>query len=165
MEYSTRGELSRDGLSRVVESIRRSTGHQGKLEEALGSMEWQTVGELSQIAVRVSPREGETSIQIIGDRSAASAALFMVPAVVGAIGIGITGAIVEPTGVAGIVGVVAGPLTAAFLAARTAWATTTKVFRKKLRDLMDAVSRTVDQNVRIPAPGAEPPEEGSGAGG
>lgn len=163
MEYTARGELSRDGLNRVVDSIRRSTGHQGKLEEALGSMEWQTVGELSQIAVRASPHEGETSIQIIGDRGAASAALFIVPLVVGAIGIGVTGAIVEPTSVAGIVGVVAGPLTAAFLTGRTIWATTTRRFRKRLRDLMDAVSRTVDENVQTPAAGAEPPEAGSGA--
>lgn len=165
LEYTARGELSRDGLNRVVDSIRRTTGHQGKLEEALGSMEWQTVGELSQIAVRVSPHEGETSIQIIGDRSAASAVLFIVPMVIGAIGIGITGAVVEPTSVAGIVGVITGPLTAAFLTGRTIWATTTKRFRRKLRDLMDAVSRTVDENVQISAPDAEPPEAGSGARG
>ncbi len=165
MEYIARGELSRDDLSRVVDAIRRSTGHQGKLKEALGSMEWQTVGELSQINVTVSPHEGETSIQIIGDRGAASAVLFIVPIVVGAIGIGITGAILEPTGVAGIAGVVAGPLAAAFLTARTIWATTTKRFRKKLRGLMDAVSRTVDENVQIPAPGREPPDAGSGVRG
>jgi hypothetical protein len=158
LEYTARGELSREGLSRVVDTIRRSTGHQGKLEEALGSLEWQTVGELSQIHVTVNPHGGETSVQIVADRGAAGAVLFMVPIVVGAVGIGVTGAILEPTSVAGIAAVVAGPLAAAFLTARTIWATTTRGFRKKLRNLMDAASRSIDENVQAPKLHGEPPE-------
>ncbi len=158
LEHIAQGELSREGLSRVVDAIRRSTGQQGKLEEALGSLEWQTVGELSQIHVTVSPRGDETSVQVIGDRGAAGAVLIVLPMIAGAVGIGITGAIIEPTSLVGTAAVVAAPLTAAFLAARTIWATTTKRFAQKLRDLMDTTSRSVEENVQAPRLPDEPSE-------
>ena len=151
LEYRAAGQLSNDGLSRVLDAIRQATGHHGTVEETLGALEWHTVGEVSHIVVTVSPREGETSVRVIADRGPASAVLFIVPLVIGAMGIGISGAIFEPTSLAGIAGVVAGPLTAAFITARTMWSITTKGFQKKLRNLMGATSRTVEENVQAPA--------------
>jgi hypothetical protein len=158
MEYTASGQLSEAGVARVVDAIRQATGHHGTVKEALGSLEWQTVGELSMINVTVSPRAGEASVRVLADRGPAGGVTLIVPLVLGAMGVGITGAIVEPTSIAGIVGVVAGPLTAAFAVGRTMWATSTKGFQKKLRKLMGAASRAVDENVEAPALSGEPKE-------
>jgi hypothetical protein len=152
LEYRVDAELPRERLSRVVDAIRQATGHQGKVTEALGSTEWETVGQLSQVHVTVSPREGETSVRLIADRGAAGVFLFVVPMSLGAIAIGIVGAIIEPTGAAEIIAVVATPLATGFLTARTLWAATTKAFKKKLQGLLEATSKAVDENLRSPHP-------------
>lgn len=147
MEYTATGEISRDGLSRVVDAIRRVTNHQGKVTEVLGSLEWQTVAETTQIHVTVSPREGQTAVRVLANRGGTGFLLYFLSSVVGFISIGIIGAITEPTTAVGITSLVAGCLGTAFLTARTTFKTTTMRFRSKLRDLMDATSRAVDETL------------------
>ncbi|UCC82111.1 MAG: hypothetical protein JSW46_14085 [Gemmatimonadota bacterium] len=147
MQYTAAGEISRDSLTRVVDAIRRVTGHQGKVTEVLGSLEWETVGELSLIHVTVSPLEGQTVVRVLANRGPAGGLTYFLPGVVGLLGIGIIGAITEPTTAVGITSLVAGCLGGAFLTARTIFKTTTKRFRSKLRDLMDATSRAIDETL------------------
>jgi hypothetical protein len=165
MEYTVAGELSKEDLGRVVDAVRRATGHHGKVEEVLGSFDWQTVGELNQIHVTVSPREGQTSLRVIGDRGPAAGLTFLLPGLAGLVSIGIVGAIIEPTTVAGVAGVIAGCLSGGFLTGRTLWVATTKSFRRKLRDLMSAASRAVDDCVEGPARRSEPEDDAEFRGG
>ncbi len=149
MEYTATGEISRDSLNRVVDAIRRVTSHQGKVTEVLGSLEWETVGELSQIHVTVTPREGQTTVRVLANRGPAGALTYFLPGLAGLASIGIIGAIAEPTTVVGITSLVAGCLGGAFLTARTIYKGTTTRFRSKLRDLMDSISRAVDETLEI----------------
>lgn len=96
----------------------------------------------------VSPREGETSLKVIADRGPAGALVFgLLGAGGGLVSMGIVGAVIEPTSVAGVAGVVAACLGGGFFAARTVWATATKAFNARLRNLMGAASRAVDERV------------------
>ncbi len=147
MEYTATGEMPRDELPRVVDAIRRVTGHQGRVSEVLGSLEWETLAEVSQIHVTVSPRDGRTAVRILANRGGAGVLLYFVSGVVGLISFGIIGAITEPTTVVGIGSLVGGCLGGAFVTARTIFKSTTKRFRSKLRDLMDATSRAVDETL------------------
>jgi hypothetical protein len=149
MEYTATGEISRDGLTRVVDAIRRVTGHQGKVTEVLGSLEWETVGELSQIHVTVSTVEGQTAVRVLANRELAGALTYFLSGVVGLIGMGIIGAITEPTTVLGITSLVAGCLGGAFLTSRTLFKSTAKRFSSKLRDLMGAMSGAVDEILEL----------------
>ncbi|MGD2153421.1 MAG: hypothetical protein PVG79_09140 [Gemmatimonadales bacterium] len=149
MEYTATGELSKDNLNRVVDAIRRVTSHQGKVSEVLGSLEWETVGELSQIHVTVTPREGQTTVRVLANRGPAGALTYFLPGLAGLLGIGIIGAITEPTTAVGVTSLVAGCLGGAFLTARTIFKSTTKRFRSRLRDLMDATSRAIGETLEI----------------
>ncbi len=151
------GNLSPDGIWRILEEIRRVAKHQGEASEVLGGIEWKTVGDLSAINVNISPRGDSTSIQIVGDRGAAGAINFTFPLAAAAVLVGALGAAFEPTSAAGIVSLVSGTLGAGFLAGRTLWVAGTRKFRKRLTLLMDTVSRSVERAALPPGP-----EEGEG---
>jgi hypothetical protein len=149
MAYTATGEISREGLSRVVEAIRRVTGHQGKVTEVLDSLEWETVGELSQIHVTVTPLEGQTTVRVLANQEMTGALTYFLSGVVGLIGMGIIGAITEPTSAVGITSLVAGCLGGAFLTSRTIFKSSTTRLRLKLRDLISATSRAVDETLEL----------------
>ena len=148
MEYTATGEISKVGLPRVVDAIRRVTGHQGNVTEVLGSLEWQTVAEVSQIHVTVSPREGQTAVRVLANRGSTGVLTYLGPGLAGFLSIAIIGAITEPTTVVGITSLMGGCLGGAFLISRTIFKSTTKRFRSKLRDLMDATSRAVEETLK-----------------
>ncbi len=145
MQYSVPVELSSEGQRKVIDAVRQATGHHGKVEEVMGSLEWQTVGEVSVIQMTVSPSEGSTTVRVLVNRGPAGGLQYGLTMVAGFAGMGIVGAILEPTTAAGIIGVVVGTLGTAAITARTIWATTTKSFRKKLNHLMSAASRAADE--------------------
>jgi hypothetical protein len=147
LEYSAAGEISKDEFGKVVDAIRRAAGHQGQVNEVLGSLEWNTVGELSQIHVTVSPRDGQTAIRVFADRGPAGALTFIFPGLAGLISIGIAGAITEPGTALGVVTLVTAAMSGAFLTARTIWKTTTSRFRPRLLNIMQAVSGTVEHSL------------------
>jgi len=152
LEYTAPGKLSKEDFGRVVDAIRQATGHTGKVDEVLGALEWQTVGETSQLHVTVSSRENQTTVKVLGDRGPTGAILFgVVGAVGGFLSMGIAGAIIEPTTLPGIVGLVSACLGGGFLTARTIWTTTGKGYRAKLRRLMGAASKAIDDSVQPPA--------------
>lgn len=150
MEYWAEGEIVEEDFGRMVDAIRRVTGHQGEVTEVLGSLEWKTVGEVSQILVSVSPRDGQTSVKILANRGPAAVLTFLFPGLAGLIGIGIAGAIIEPSTVPGVVSIIVAALGGALLTSRTLWGFTTRKFRARLHELMTSLSATVDRSLEAP---------------
>jgi hypothetical protein len=150
LDFEVSGKLPPEELGRVLELIRRSAEHQGEAAEVLGGVEWKTVGELSAINVNITPRGDATSIQIVGDRSAAGAVTFTFPMAGAAVLVGALGAAFEPTSAVGIVSLVSGVLGSGFLFARTLWTVNGRKFHKKLTRLMDAVSTGVEAGTLPP---------------
>jgi len=139
------GRLPPEEMARILEVIRRVAEHQGKASEVLGGVEWKTVGDVNAIHVNVSPRGNRTSVQVVGDRSAAGAMSFTFPMAAAVILIGGLGATFEPTSFAGISALITGLLGSGFMVSRTIWARGTKKFRKRMTKLMEAVSHTVEE--------------------
>jgi len=147
--------LPPDEMGRILEQIRRAAEHQGEASEVLGGVEWKTVGELSAINVNISPRGNSTSVQIVGDRSAAGAVTFVFPLAAAAVLVGVLGASFEPTSAAGIISLVTGTLGAGFITARTLWTSGSRRFRKRLAHLMETVSQSVERTALPPGPGED----------
>lgn len=147
MEYSAAEEISREDFGKIVDAIRRAAGHQGQVSEVLGALEWNTVGELSQIHVTVSPRDGQTAVRVLANRGPAGALTFIFPGLAGLLGFVISGAITEPSTAIDILSLAAIAMSGAFLTARTIWKTTTSRFRPRLLNIMQAVSGAVEHSL------------------
>ena len=135
--------LSPDQLQGLVMAIRSAMEHQGRTREVMGSLEWTTVGEVSQVAVTATPHEGRTTIHILADRTGSA-----VLTVGGSIGLGlfaaaITGAIFQPDLAVGLAVMGAGAAGGLILA-RTIWQRTTRGFQRKLARLNEAIRRRPD---------------------
>lgn len=153
MEYSAEGEISKDDFGKMIDAVRRVTGHQGQVTEVLGSLEWKTVGEVSQLLVSVSPRDGQTIMKIMANRGPAAVLTFVFPGLAGLISIGIAGAIIEPSTVPGVLSIIAAAAGGAFLTSRTIWKATTARFRARLHELMTALSTTAERTLKAPKEG------------
>ena len=147
-------ETDRDRL----DLLRRTLEHQGEASEVLGGVQWKTVGELSAINVNISPRGERTSLQVVGDRSAAGAVTFIFPMAGAGILVGALGAVFEPGSVLGIASLVTGLLGGGFLVSRAIWARGSRRFRERLTRLMEALAQTV-QGSALPAGSGEWDEE------
>ena len=160
LDLEVPGRVPPQEMGRILEAVRRVMEHQGEVTTVLGGMEWKTVGQPSAVNVNVSPRGEETSIQIVGDRSAAGAMTFVFPMMGSAILIGALGAAFEPQSVMGIVSLVSGLLGGGFLVSRTLWARGSRRFRRKLARLMEALVHSVEK-VAEPGPASPPPDDAS----
>lgn len=145
LDFQIPGRLPQGELGRILALIRREVEQQGQASEVLGGVEWKTVGELNNIHVNISPRGESTSVQIVGDRSAAGAITFTFPMAAAAVLVGALGAAFEPSSAVGIVSLVGGLLGSGFLFARTLWVMTGKRFHRKLSRLMEALSLELEQ--------------------
>jgi hypothetical protein len=150
LERDTTGEVTEEDLSRIVDVLRREARHQGDAKRVLNSLEWKTIGEVSQIYVNVTPRDGKTSVQIVADRSAAGALTYIFPGIAAIVSIGGIGATIEPSTVLGVIGLIGASTGSAFLVGRTIWSASTRSFRRRLSALMDAVSGAVDDALTPP---------------
>lgn len=153
MEYSVEGEISKNDFGTMIDAVRRVTGHQGQVTEVLGSIEWKTVGEVSQLLVSVSPRDGRTIVKIMANREPAAILTFLFPGLAGLIGIGIAGAIIEPSTVPGVLSIIVAAVGGAFLTSRTIWKATTARFRARLHELMTSLSTTAERALKAPKEG------------
>lgn len=148
--HSADGEVPREDYGKLVEAIRRVLGHQGEVTELLGSLEWQTVGEPSQIHVTISPRDGRTAVRVFADRGSAGLLTYLLPGIAGLLGIGIGGAILEPTTLVGVGSLIGASLGGAWVTGRTIWQVTTGRFRVRLDRLMRGLSEAVDESAKGP---------------
>jgi hypothetical protein len=144
LEHTTQGEISQEDLGRLLDVIRKATKHQGQGSHVLDALEWKTIGEPSQIHVNVTPRGGETTIQIIADRGGTGVLFFLgtgLPWLIAAVAVG-SG--LDVTSAAGVASILAGAAGGAFLTFRTVWKSTTAGFRRKLTGLMEDLSSAVE---------------------
>ena len=148
LEYSASGEVPKEDFAKLVDAIRRATGHQGEATEVLGSLEWRTVGKVSQVNVTVSRREGQTHVRVIADRGGAAFLTYFVSTVGWLIGMGISGAVLEPSTAPAVIALVTGALGGAFVTARSLWKASTARFRSRLSNLMGGLTRAVDESLR-----------------
>lgn len=135
--------LAPEQLQDLAMTIRSAMRHQGQTQEVMGSLEWKTTGEVSQVAVTASTHGGRTSVHVIADRGGAA---FLTG--VGSIGLGVfaaavTGAIIEP-GVAGGVALMGGGVAGGVALARAIWRRNTRKFREKLARLTEGIRRTFE---------------------
>ena len=149
-------------LGRILQSIRRAAGRQGRATLVLDSVEWRTSSERegSQLFVTVTTGDNGTTIEVIGDRQSTAALLFLVPGVAGMIVSLIVGASLEAGWAAGGV-IAAGILGGVFLLCRTIWSHTGRAFARKPESILEA---TVEAVARTTDEGSEPgPREGLGS--
>lgn len=131
---------SSEKLQELVMAIRTALRHQGRTQEIMGSLEWQSVGEPSQVAVTVTPHAGRTDVHILVDRGAAATLVGFGSLGLGAVLAAISGAVLEP-GIAGGVGLMGGGLAGGVLLARVIWMRNTRRFRDKLARLTESIRR------------------------
>jgi hypothetical protein len=148
-EHEAGGALPRERYGDVVEAIQRVLDKSGKVSEVLDGLEWQTLGETTQITVVVRPTADRTRIQILGNRGGSAVLAYLPFGLAAFIGGAATGAILEP-GVGGGILIVGTALGAGFLAARTVWSAATRRFRRTFASLTDAVTTAVEQHVESP---------------
>jgi hypothetical protein len=136
---STR-QLSREELLEVVDVVRRTTQHQGSVQEVLGSLEWKTSGEVSEIVVTATATKEGAQVRVIADRSAASALTWGFTVAGGLVAGGITGAILEPSSVLAGIGIMAAGGTAGLALGRALCARSTRSFRRRFSRLRNELS-------------------------
>jgi hypothetical protein len=135
--------VEKDDLSRILDVIRRETGHHGKVTNELDGITWETVGEVSQVHVSLAPRDGGTEVRLTVNRDAAFMLTWFFSVLGALVGAGITGAIVEPATVLGGVGIVGAALGGGLTLARTLWGRSTKAVREKTHRLMEMLTREI----------------------
>lgn len=156
LEATMPGRASDADLGRILQSIRRAAGRQGRATQVLDSVEWRTSSESegSQLFVTVTTGDDGTTVEVTGDRQSTAWLLYVVPGVVGMIVSLTVGASLEAGWAAGGV-IAAGVLGGVFLLSRTIWSHTGRAFARKLEDIRDAavqaVERTADESGE-PAP-------------
>lgn len=141
VEATIPAELTESDLARLVETVRRTANQQGKVQHVLNSLEWSSVGDLSQIHVTLSPRDGETSILVSVDRSGASALTAVFPFMAWFIAAGALGGATEPGTLIGV-GALLGTATVGALATMaTIWKATGTAVARKVTNLVATLSR------------------------
>lgn len=124
-EETIDGEVSDDVVGELIDIARRELGLQGRINEALGTVEWTGRDAFGSTHVTVARRGGRTTIGVLSARTDAAAVagvLGVTGAVLGSLGAGFalaaTAGLVAP--VAAAAGIVAGS-GSSWLSMRTTW--------------------------------------------
>ncbi len=144
MEASVPGSLPPEAYPRVVAAIRQATGRQGQAREALGSLEWQASDGVTHLFVTVIPERGAARVVLSADRTSGQAATWLLSILTSLFAVGITGAIVEPSTIAGGLGLGAGILSLGVLTARTLWATATRRFTNRMENTLEQLTGALE---------------------
>ncbi len=156
LDYTAAGEVGEDDFGELVATVRRAAGHHGDVSQLLGSLEWKTVGEISQIHVTVTPRGGRTAVVVTADRGGAAVLTTFLGGIGWLVGFGIAGAIIEPQSWGAITSLVLAAAGGSFLTIRTIWKVTTARFQARLERVMDALSVAVERAAGAADQGAAP---------
>lgn len=135
--------VKKEDLSRVLDLIRRETGHHGKVTTELDGITWETEGEVSQFHVTLSPRDGGTEVRVAVNRDAAFLLTWFFSVLGAMVGAGITGAIGQPETILGGLAIMGTALGGGLTLARTLWGRSTKAVRAKAHRLMEILVREV----------------------
>ena len=133
-EETIDGEVSDDVVGELMDVARRDLGLQGRVNEALGMVEWTARDDFGATHVTVTRRGGRTTIGVLSDRSD-SAAVTVVAGVTGAL----LGSLGLGIGLAATAGVVAPLAAAAGIAGATgtSWLSMRAVWRRISRRRAD----------------------------
>lgn len=115
------GELTEEGLARLVRLVDEETDAAGVTSEAVGSVQWTSRDRFSSLQVSLTPEGGETRIRVV-DKAASRFVriLHLVPAAWGAI---LTPAVLQnlDVGATGMVAVLVGGVALGGVAGRAVW--------------------------------------------
>jgi hypothetical protein len=148
LEQTARGRVSEADVARLLDAIRRASGHHGKVEYGPQGFEWSTVGEVSQIYVTAVPGTDGTHLRVTADRGPASGLIFFFNFLGWMIAAGITGAVIDPESAAVGAAIFSGGVVGGIAQGRMVWAKTTKSIRAKLHRIMEAVAGVADEAER-----------------
>jgi hypothetical protein len=149
--HAVEGELGREALARLIGVVDERVSGAGSVAEALGTVRWTGRNRFKSTQVSVTPRAGETMIQVVEKTEPHLASVLQI--VPGAWG-GIIGlAVASPLGLGGlgIAAVVAGGVAVGFTAGRLAWARVSEGSRARVERLAAELAQTArDSDTRDP---------------
>jgi len=145
LEQTARGQVSEADVARLLDAVRRASGHHGKVEYGPQGFEWSTVGEVSQIYVTAVPGKDGTHLRVTADRGPASLLTFFFNFLGWMVAAGITGAVIDPESAAVGAAILSGGVLGGIAQGRLVWAKTTKSVRAKLHRIMEALTGVVDE--------------------
>lgn len=152
-EETLEGEVADDVVGELIDLVRRASGMQGRVREALGSVEWSARDSFGGTHVTVTRRGGRTTLVVLSTRSDSAALTGIVGgfgAFAGSIALGVliagTGGIAAP--LAGALGI-AGATSGSWLSMRALWRRYARSKREEIADLSaslaDAARRAIEQ--------------------
>lgn len=135
--------LSEQQLREVIEAIRTASGLQGKVDEALGAIEWRHEG-LNTIGVTVTPVGDETSVALVSGLREAASLSYVPPTMLGIMAAGIAVDSLQP-GVGTMLAMLAGGAVGGFGVGRTIWTLIHRSFDRKLQKVRTEIERVLDR--------------------
>ena len=155
-EMQIDGELNQDDYGVVLQTIRRALKQRGESGTTGNVLDWKTVGRTDQVFVTVTPRAGQTSVDVVADRAPALLMATLFPALGWALIAAMVGAATEPTGVLAIGGLFGAAGLGALATARLVWQTSSDRMRSAVERLTSALHREItDLNRRGESPEAQ----------
>lgn len=138
LELFQPGAATDEQLAGLPSVIRRVMEHQGRVSDVLGSIEWSTVGQPSQVAVVIRKSDNGTRVEIVADRSGAGV-LTALPTMLGGFLLGAIGQAALDPGVAGTIAVMGAGFATGAVAAVSIWRRNTRRFKQKMLRLAGAL--------------------------
>ncbi len=148
LEQTVQGHVSEADLARLLDAVRRASGHHGKVEYGPQGFEWSTVGEVSQIFATAVPGRDGTHLRVTADRGPASFLTFFFNFLGWMVAAGITGAVIDPESAAVGAAIFSGGVLGGMAQGRIVWAKTAKSVRAKLHRIMEALTGAVEDSDR-----------------
>lgn len=153
-EATVYGRLTEAVQPQLIGRIRREAAHHGVVVPEPGSLVWRSVGQPTQLDVVVEPEGSSTRVTVAADRSGAAALTVFGSFAAWLVAAGITGAALDPTGVAGAAAILGTAVVGGAATARTLWALGTRRVREKMARLLGAVDGGLEGAAG--EPGVEP---------
>ncbi|NJD10479.1 MAG: hypothetical protein FIB01_08625, partial [Gemmatimonadetes bacterium] len=144
LEFALETAADEDAANRAVAAIRRIVAQQGTMQRTGSVVEWRSDPGTSTLAVNITTAENGTRVSLLLDRRG-TAALLTASSILGAgISFGLTGAILEPTGVVAIGALALGIGGTAAVAARAIWSGSTRRWLRLLARLTGGVAEALE---------------------
>ncbi len=123
----------------VVEAVRGLLNHHGRIKEVMGSVEWNTVGRMTQVMVTVTSTDHDSSIRVSNDASGLAALTWVGSITAGLVMGGVAITALDPSSLLMTASLLGTGGAIGLGVARTIWSRTTKVLRRKSERLRDEI--------------------------